>query len=81
VPNGERDGVQFVLPYDVTVYGQSCEPLFESLEVGDLVELSGQNARPKLPTKPGGKPIPAAICFSVTRLSGSDATEHEASPV
>jgi single-stranded DNA-binding protein len=80
VPNGKRDGQQFFLPYDVTVYGQSCEPLAELLEAGDLVELTGQNARPKLPTKPGGKPIPAAICFSVTRLSGSDATEHEASP-
>jgi hypothetical protein len=30
--------------------------------------------------KPGMKPIPAAICFSVTRLSGAVATEHERSP-
>jgi single-stranded DNA-binding protein len=80
VPNGERDGTQFYLPYDITVYGNQCEPLAELLDAGDLVELTGQNARPKLPTKPGMKPIPAAICFSVTRLSGTASGEHEASP-
>jgi single-stranded DNA-binding protein len=78
VLNGERDGTQFYLPYDITVYGNQCEPLAELLDAGDLVELTGQNARPKLPTKPGMKPIPAAICFSVTRLSGSASGEHEA---
>jgi single-stranded DNA-binding protein len=80
IPNGERDGTQFYLPYDVTVYGQDCEPLAESLDEGDLVELTGQNTRPKLPAKPGMKPIPAAICFHVTRLSAAAATEHERSP-
>jgi single-stranded DNA-binding protein len=80
VPNGEREGKQFYLPYDVTVYGQSCEPLAESLEAGDLVEVTGQNAWPKAPRKPGGKWIPAAICFGVTRLSGPALSEHEQPP-
>ena len=75
VPNGEQEGQQFFLPYDVLVYGKDCEPLAEQLEAGDLVELTGQNAWPKAPRKPGGKWIPAAICFGVTRLSGSAATD------
>jgi hypothetical protein len=71
VPNGERDGKRFFLPFDVTVYGQSCESLAESLERDDLVELTGQNTWPKPSRKPGGAAIPAVICFGVTKLSGS----------
>jgi single-stranded DNA-binding protein len=80
VPNGGREGTQFYLPYDIVVYGKDCEPLAESLVAGDLVELTGQNAWPKAPRKPGGKWIPAAICFSVTRLSGPALSEHEPAP-
>jgi hypothetical protein len=80
VPNGERDGKRFFLPFDVTVYGQSCESLAESLERDDLVELAGQNTWPKPSRKPGGAAIPAVICFSVTKLSGSVLSEHECSP-
>ena len=65
VPNGEREGTQFFLPFDVIVYGKDCEPLAELLEAGDLVELTGQNAWPKAPKEPGGKWIPAVICFGV----------------
>jgi hypothetical protein len=31
VPNGERDGTQFSLPYEIIVYGNQCEPLAELL--------------------------------------------------
>jgi single-stranded DNA-binding protein len=78
VPNGERDGKRFFLPFDVTVYGQSCEILAECLEPDDLVELTGQTTWPKPSRKPGGKPIPAVICFGVTKLSGSASGGHEA---
>jgi hypothetical protein len=80
VPNGERDGKRFYLPFDVTVYGQACESLAESLERDDLVELTGQNAWPKPSRKPGGAAIPAVICFGVTKLSGSASGEHEQAP-
>lgn len=80
VPNGSKDGTPFYLPFDITVYGKDCEPLAESLVAGDLVELTGQNSWPKAPRKPGGKWIPAAICFSVTRLTGSATREHEPAP-
>ena len=80
VPNGEKEGTQFFLPFDVTVFGKDCEPLAKVLEAGDLVELTGQNAWPKAPRKPGGKWIPAAICFGVTRLAGAVVSAHEPSP-
>lgn len=80
VPNGERDGKRFYLPFDVTVFGKDCETLAVSLERDDLVELTGQNAWPKPSRKPGGAAIPAVICFSVTKLSGAAGLEHEAAP-
>jgi hypothetical protein len=80
VSNGERDGKRFSLPVDVTVFGQACESLAESLERDDLVELTGQTTWPKPSRKPGGTAIPAVVCFGVTKLSGVASTEHERSP-
>jgi single-stranded DNA-binding protein len=80
VPNGERDGKRFYLPFDVTVFGHACELLAESLERDDLVELTGQTTWPKPSKKPGGAAIPAVVCFSVTKLAGSLSGEHEPSP-